>query len=59
MTMLSCVPTAESCAWCDVPYRGHAQRWHPAIGIHGWAAPSKALIAARIRHRLRASGRLP
>ena len=50
---------AEACAWCDVPYREHVQLWHPAIGWHGWVAPSKALIASRIRQRFRAKGWLP
>jgi hypothetical protein len=53
-------PTAaEGCAWCDVPRRDHCQRWHMGIGFHGWVAPSKSQIAARIRRRFQAKGWLP
>ena len=48
--------TAESCAACDVPQREHCQRWTPAAGWHGWIAPDRALIAARIRVRYQAKG---
>lgn len=50
---------AEACAWCDMPQRGHATRWHPGIGLHGWIPPSKGLIAARIRRRYQIKGMLP
>ncbi|MFC3988753.1 hypothetical protein [Actinoplanes siamensis] len=51
--------TAESCAWCGIPQRGHGQRWIVGIGWHGWTAPDKALISLRIRARFRAKGWLP
>lgn len=50
---------AEGCRWCDVPYRDHGQRWRQGVGFHGWVAPTKALIAARIRRRFIAKGWLP
>lgn len=49
----------ESCAWCDEPKQNHAQHWHPVAGWHGWTAPSKGLIAARMRRNFEIKGLLP
>lgn len=53
------IVTAEACAWCDEPRQGHAQHWHPVGGWHRWAAPSRGLIAARMRRRFQINGLLP
>lgn len=53
------LPTAESCAECGIGQRGHGQRWVMGAGLHGYVAPSKQQIAARIRRRMQYAGRLP
>lgn len=49
----------ESCAWCNEPKQGHAQHWHSVGGWHGWTAPSKGLIEARMRRNFQIKGLLP
>lgn len=41
----------DGCRWCGVPAREHAQRWKPPVGWHQWAAPTNALILARMLAR--------
>lgn len=48
------IVTAEACAWCDMPERGHGQRWTTGEGWHGYVRPSTGLIEARMWRRLMA-----
>lgn len=45
-------PTPEGCRWCGTQKRDHAQRWVPGRGWHGWTAPTREQIQARMRARL-------
>jgi hypothetical protein len=45
-------PTAEGCRQCGVPYRDHCQLWTAGPGWHGWEAPTREQIHARMRARL-------
>jgi hypothetical protein len=39
----------EGCRWCGIPYREHAQNWVKSKGWHGWEAPTKKQVRARIQ----------
>jgi hypothetical protein len=41
----------ESCRWCGIVYKDHGQRYVKSKGLHGWEAPTKEQIHARIRAR--------
>jgi hypothetical protein len=43
--------TPYSCAECGIPSAMHGRRWHPEAGMHQWAAPTGALILARMLAR--------
>lgn len=53
------LPLPSSCAWCDVPQRGHGQRWHPVPGWNVYVTPERWLIESRMRRRFQWAGRLP
>lgn len=49
----------EGCSWCGASKQSHGQRWSPVSGMHMWTAPSKGLIAARMRRNFQIKGKLP
>ncbi|MBQ1061316.1 hypothetical protein [Micromonospora sp. C41] len=43
------------CGHCGVSQREHCQLWHPGVGWHGWAEPTRE----QINHRMRRNRGLP
>lgn len=47
------VSDPDGCHWCGVGRRLHWQRWHSAVGRHGWASPSSQQRLDRMLQRRR------
>lgn len=45
-------PPALGCRWCGVDQREHVQLWVPSQGWHGWVAPTRAQVEARMWARI-------
>ncbi|MFB6398321.1 hypothetical protein [Polymorphospora lycopeni] len=45
-------PEPMACRWCGIPEREHAQSWVKGHGYHGYVAPDRKLIEARLRAKL-------
>ncbi|MEU1309464.1 hypothetical protein ABZ419_11295 [Streptomyces cinnamoneus] len=41
----------NSCRYCGVEERGHAQQWKADVGWHKWASPTEEQIKARMLAR--------
>lgn len=41
----------DGCFWCDTPAAEHDRRWHPVVGVHGYAAPTDAQRLERTTSR--------
>lgn len=48
--------TPNGCFWCEMPQRGHFQRWCVSKGWHVYARPTNAQIKRRMLERREARG---
>lgn len=39
------------CRWCGDERHHHGSQWAPIIGMHGWLAPSQAMLLERMTSR--------
>ncbi|MBH1939252.1 hypothetical protein I5Q34_34195 [Streptomyces sp. AV19] len=45
------LPSPNSCRYCGIEQRGHAQRWKSPVGWHKWTPPTHEQIKARMLAR--------
>ena len=49
--MRTTLPEPGACFWCDLPARGHMQRWTGPGGWHQWTPPTDRMRLDRMRAR--------